>query len=204
MKKTENNLPQGAELYLNIIDNLIKQFKQNIANVWTKTPYTNRFMDSVLEFSIVESNNRINLVEGLLAETKQPLSQIRELAGSKNQLYVNASTRIAKLAFKTIEGIAQKSQNDPGVAGFLQDNQEFRELMKRCYNVVGIIDNMDVSINFSYYYKQDREIVRKVCVKSGIIIDSGGVGGGHCAITLFVILGSIALSICCLIMHRIT
>jgi hypothetical protein len=200
MKEIENNPPKGTEKYVDIIEYLIKKFKHDIAIVCTKTAYSNKFFDSVINFSIEESTNKIDRVLSFFEESKQPLSEIKSITGANNPFYVKTSTRIASIAFRTIEEVVKKSQEERAVALYLQEVQQFKDLMKKCYNAVGIIDNMDTSKNFSYYFKQDREIVRKVCVDLGIINDFGGVGGGHCAITLFMILGLIAMTVSCLIM----
>lgn len=194
--------PEGTELYVDSIKKSIEAFNTRSINksatgyplsAWKPSSY----IDSVIGFSVDESNSFIERIRTLLENTKYPLSIIKSKSDAGNPYYLKASTEISRMSFNAIIEIVNNSQK-VDIKGYLCQNQEFKQMMRKCYETIGLIDKLDKSQNYDYYYKQDREKIRKFCVQLGIINDLGGSGEG-CAITLFTILAAAAMGIYCII-----
>ena len=207
--------PNGTETYLRSIDYAIQNFKSTIngrsyssARSYSSGAASSSrpWLDTVTidqEFGLFGDKNstrKIDAVMTLLRDTKQPLMSIKEKTSSSNDFYSKQSTRIASIALNTIIEVVNSAQSDPLLSYHLQMGQggEFKALMKKCYDAMGLIDDMDVSSDFARHYRPNRETIRKICVNIGVINDFGGSGEG-CAITLFTILATAAMSAYCII-----
>ena len=201
--------PSGTESYLRSIDYAIQNFKGTISGrSYSSGGGNSRFpwldtvtIDQELDFlGNRNSTKKIDAVMTLLRDTKQPLLNIKEKTSSSNDFYSKQSTRVASIALNTIIEVVNSAQSDPLLSYHLQMGQggEFKTLMRKCYDAIGLIDDMDVSSDFARHYRPNRETIRKICVNIGVINDFGGSGEG-CAITLFTILATAAMSVYCII-----
>lgn len=201
--------PSGTESYLRSIDYAIQNFKGTISGrSYSSGGGNSRFpwldtvtIDQELDFlGNRNSTKKIDAVMTLLRDTKQPLLSIKEKTSSSNDFYSKQSTRVASIALNTIIEVVNSAQSDPLLSYHLQMGQggEFKTLMRKCYDAIGLIDDMDVSSDFARHYRPNRETIRKICVNIGVINDFGGSGEG-CAITLFTILATAAMSVYCII-----
>lgn len=201
--------PSGTESYLRSIDYAIQNFKGTISGrSYSSGGGNSRFpwldtvtIDQELDFlGNRNSTKKIDAVMTLLRDTKQPLLSIKEKTSSSNDFYSKQSTRVASIALNTIIEVVNSAQSDPLLSYHLQMGQggEFKALMRKCYDAMGLIDDMDVSSDFARHYRPNRETIRKICVNIGVINDFGGSGEG-CAITLFTILATAAMSVYCII-----
>ena len=201
--------PSGTESSLRSIDYAIQNFKGTISGrnyssgrgnsqfPWLETITIDQELDFLGNRN---STKKIDAVMTLLRDTKQPLLSIKEKTSSSNDFYSKQSTRIASIALNTIIEVVNSAQSDPLLSYHLQMGQggEFKALMRKCYDAIGLIDDMDVSSDFAKHYRPNRETIRKICVNIGVINDFGGSGEG-CAITLFTILATAAMSVYCII-----
>ena len=201
--------PSGTESYLRSIDYAIQNFKGTISGrSYSSGRGNSQFpwldtvtIDQELDFlGNRNSTKKIDAVMTLLRDTKQPLLSIKEKTSSSNDFYSKQSTRVASIALNTIIEVVNSAQSDPLLSYHLQMGQggEFKALMRKCYDAIGLIDDMDVSSDFARHYRPNRETIRKICVNIGVINDFGGSGEG-CAITLFTILATAAMSVYCII-----
>lgn len=192
--------PSGTESYLRSIDYAIQNFKETISGrSYSSGGGNSRFpwldtvtIDQELDFlGNRNSSKKIDAVMTLLRDTKQPLLSIKERTSSNNDFYSKQSTRVASIALNAIIEVVNSAQSDPLLSYHLQVGQggEFKALMKKCYDAMGLIDDMDVSSDFARHYRPNRETIRKICVNIGVINNFGGSGEG-CAITLFTILAT--------------
>lgn len=207
--------PNGTDSYMRSIDYAIQNFKGAITgggystSGW-KNNRTSRgnshlpWLDTVdqeLDFlGNRSSTKKIDAVMNLLRDTKQPLLSIKQITSGDNSFYSKISTRIASIALNTIIEVVNNAQSDPLLSYHIQMGKadDFKELMKKCYDAIGLIDDMDVSSNFASHFRPNRQTIRKICVNLGIINDFGGSGEG-CAVTLLAIMTTAALSIYCII-----
>ena len=201
--------PSGTESYLRNIDYAIQNFKGTISGrSYSSGGGNSQFpwldtvtIDQELDFlGNRNSTKKIDAVMTLLRDTKQPLLSIKEKTSSSNDFYSKQSTRVASIALNTIIEVVNSAQSDPLLSYHLQMGQggEFKALMRKCYDAIGLIGDMDVSSDFAKHYRPNRETIRKICVNIGVINDFGGSGEG-CAITLFTILATAAMSVYCII-----
>ena len=204
--------PSGTESYMRSIDYAIQNFKGVISGRSYSSGgglggFSNRpWLDTVTidqELDYLGNRNSIKKIDAvmtLLRETKQPLLNIKQQSSNDNAFYSKQSTRVASIALNTIIEVANNAQSDPLLSFHLQTGQasDFKTLMRKCYDAMGLIDDMDVTPDFARHYRPNRETIRKICVNLGVINDIGGSGEG-CAITLFTILATAAMSIYCII-----
>ena len=194
--------PSGTESDMRSVDNAIQNFKgiisgRNYGSSYLDAYLINRKLDL---FGGKNSSAKIDAVMTLLRETKQPLLSIKQKSSSDNSFYLKQSTRIASIALNTIIEVVNSAQSDPLLSYHIQMGKagEFKSLMKKCYDAMGLIDDMDVSPDFARHYRPNRETIRKICVNIGVINNFGGSGEG-CVITLFTILATAAMSVYCII-----
>ena len=211
LKEMCDNLlpPDGTESYVRSIDYAIQNFKGTISGrnygsgrgnsqfPWLDTVAIDQELDFLGNRN---SAKKIDAAITLLRDTKQPLLSIKEKTSSNNDFYSKQSTRVASIALNTIIEVVNNAQSDPLLSYHLQIGQggEFKALMRKCYDAMGLIDDMDVSSDFARHYRPNRETIRKICVNIGVINDFSGSGEG-CAITLFTLLATAAMGVYCII-----
>lgn len=198
--------PNGTESYMRSIEYAIQNFKEMASGSRYGTvtnDKSRKWLDTInLDadyWNNRNSTNKLDAVLTLLRDTKQPLLSIKEKTLNNNDFYINQSTRVASIALNTIIEVVNIAQSDPLLSNNIQMGQteDFKNLMRKCYNAILLIDNMDYSPEFTKHYKQNRETIRKICVNLGIIFGSSS--GEGCAVTLFAILATAAMTIYCII-----
>ena len=192
--------PNGTESYMRSIDYAIQNFRSEISGRSYGSLYSSQLIDR--EFGLLDRNStrKIDAVMTLIRDTKQPLLNIKGRTSSDNTFYSKQSTHIASIALNTIIEVVNSAQSDPLLSYNLQLGQggEFKALMKKCYDAIEMIGDMDVSSDFAQHYRSNRNTIRKICVNIGVINDFSG-GGEGCAVTLFAILATAAMGIYCIV-----
>ena len=182
------------------IDYAIQNFRSEISGRSYGSLYSSQLIDR--EFGLLDRNStrKIDAVMTLIRDTKQPLLNIKGRTSSDNTFYSKQSTHIASIALNTIIEVVNSAQSDPLLSYNLQLGQggEFKALMKKCYDAIEMIGDMDVSSDFAQHYRSNRNTIRKICVNIGVINDFSG-GGEGCAVTLFAILATAAMGIYCIV-----
>lgn len=192
--------PNGTESYMRSIDYAIQNFRREISGRSYGSLYNGYLIDS--EFGLLDRNStrKIDAVMTLIRDTKQLLINIKNKTSSDNAFYSKQSTRIASIALNTIIEVVNGAQSDPLLSYHLQMGQggEFKALMKKCYDAIEMIGDMDVSSDFAQHYRSNRNTIRKICVNIGVINNFSS-GGEGCAVTLFAILATAAMGIYCIV-----
>lgn len=102
---------------------------------------------------------RMDKVLSLLKDTQKALI---DLKGYDSTLYIKQSTLIASIALNTIIEVVNQEQMN------IRSQDQFIQLLEKCWNSIKIIDKMDLSLFFVDRYRLNRKTLKQMCLTAGI------------------------------------
>lgn len=126
-----------------------------------------KMLRSIMDLSSNKFESVANAKQ-LLADTSSSLAQLRIILGSKNDLYLNLSTRIAANAQSMcISEINQffdeeKASSSSGFSNTYSQRINYAVLIEQAWALILVIDKMDLSDSFRLKFKENRSLLQDI------------------------------------------
>lgn len=126
-----------------------------------------KMLRSIMDLSSNKFESVAN-AKRLLADTSSSLAQLRIILGSKNDLYLNLSTRIAANAQSMcISEINQffdeeKASSSSGFSNTYSQRINYTILIEQAWALILVIDKMDLSDSFRLKFKENRSLLQDI------------------------------------------